>query len=254
MSAALDYGVQSFCFRHFKDNADVAQKVRDIGLDKIEVCQVHANFKDPVAWREIVKTYADAGVSIISIGVQTFTGDPGEKTFFECAALAGAKHISCHFQLESYLKAIPQVRGWSREYGIRVGIHCHGGYHFGGQPGVLKHLIGLGTPEIGLCIDTAWAMQIGPRQGNPVKWTADFAGQIYGVHYKDFIFNPNGQWHDTVVGAGILDLPAFVAGLEKTGFDGMAVIEYEADVKNPVPALTRCVETMRELVGQITVT
>ena len=167
MSAALDYGVQSFCFRHFKDNADVAQKVRDIGLDKIEVCQVHANFRDPDSWREIVKTYNDAGVSVISIGVQTFTGDPSEKSFFECAALAGAKHISCHFQLESYPKAITQVRAWSREYGIRVGIHCHGGYHFGGQPGVLKHLIGLGAPEIGLCIDTAWALQIGPRQGNP---------------------------------------------------------------------------------------
>ena len=33
MSAAPDYGVQSFCFRHFKDNADVAQKVLDIGVE-----------------------------------------------------------------------------------------------------------------------------------------------------------------------------------------------------------------------------
>ena len=32
MSAALDYGVQSFCFRNFKDNADVAGKVKEIGL------------------------------------------------------------------------------------------------------------------------------------------------------------------------------------------------------------------------------
>ena len=102
-------------------------------------------FRDPDSWQEIVKTYADAGVSVISIGVQTFTGDPSEKSFFECAALAGAKHISCHFQLESY----PQSHhtGARLEPGIRafaVGIHCHGGYHFGGQPGVLKHLIGLG--------------------------------------------------------------------------------------------------------------
>ena len=29
----------------------------------------------------------------------------------------------------------------------------------------------------------------------------------------------------------------------------MAVIEYEADIENPVPALTRCVETMRALAG-----
>jgi len=249
MSAALDYGVQSYCFRHFKDNADVAQKVKDIGLEKIEVCAVHADFNDPDGWKDTVKTYQDAGVAVISIGVQTFTGNPEEKSFFDCAAIAGAKHISCHFQLETYTKAITQVRAWSGEYDIKVGIHCHGGYHFGGQVNVLKHLIGLGTPEIGLCIDTAWAMQIGPRQGNPVKWAQDFAGQIYGIHYKDFVFDPDGQWHDTVVGEGTLDLKAFVEELDKGGFDGMAVIEYEADVENPVPALTKCVETMRALAG-----
>ena len=99
MSAALDYGVQSYCFRHFKDNSEVAQKVKDIGLDKIEVCAVHADFSDPDGWKKHVKTYEDAGVSVISIGVQTFTGNPSDKDFFECAAIAGAKHISCHFQL-----------------------------------------------------------------------------------------------------------------------------------------------------------
>ncbi|MFT5378523.1 MAG: sugar phosphate isomerase/epimerase, partial [Candidatus Latescibacterota bacterium] len=152
-------------------------------------------------------------------------------------------------QIETYAKAIAQVRGWSREFGIRVGIHSHGGYHFGGQPSVLKHLIGLGGPEIGLCIDTAWAMQIGPRQGNPVQWVKDFPGQTYGVHYKDFVFSKDGMWEDVVVGEGNLDLKAFVEVLEADNFDGMAVIEYEADVENPVPALTKCVEKMRALVG-----
>ena len=249
MSAALDYGVQSFCFRHFKDNAEVAQKVKDIGLDKIEVCAVHADFNDPEGWKGHVKTYEDAGVSVVSIGVQTFTGLESDRDFFECAAIAGAKHISCHFGIETYMQAIPQVRAWSREFGIRVGIHCHGGYHFGGQPNVIKHLIGLGGPEVGLCIDTAWAMQIGPRQGNPVQWAKDFAGQVYGVHYKDFTFGTDGMWEDTVVGEGNLDLKAFVAALEENSFDGMAVIEYEADVENPVPALKNCVEAMRALVG-----
>ena len=96
MSAALDYGVQSFCFRHFKDNADVAQKVLDIGVQSIEVCAVHADFNDPEGWKDIVKTYNDKGVDIVSIGVQTFTGQDSDRDFFECAALADAKHISCH--------------------------------------------------------------------------------------------------------------------------------------------------------------
>ncbi|HIL11065.1 MAG TPA: hypothetical protein EYG11_20405, partial [Candidatus Latescibacteria bacterium] len=112
MGTALDYGVQSFCFRHFKDNAEVAKKVKAIGVNTIEVCAVHADFNDPQGWKDIVKTYQDAEVGIVSIGVQTFTGLDSDRDFFACAAIAGAKHISCHFKIDSYTKAIPMVRAW----------------------------------------------------------------------------------------------------------------------------------------------
>lgn len=244
-----DLGVQSYCFRHFKDNAQVAQMVKQIGLSAIEICAVHADFNDVAAWKDVVKIYSDAGIKILSIGVQTFSGDAKEREWFECAAAAGAKHISAHFRVDSFTTAVPKVQGWCDEFGIRVGIHCHGGYMFGGQPDVMRHLLSLGQPQIGVNIDTAWCMQIGPRQGDPVKWAQDFAGKVYGVHYKDFTFDKNAMWHDVVVGTGNLDLPAFTKALDDGGFDGMAVIEYEADVENPVPALTKCVQTMRELAG-----
>ena len=250
MSKALDFGVQSYCFRHFKNNAEVASMVKEIGLDKIEICAVHADLGDPEGFREVVEVYREAGVSVISLGVQTFTGDPAEEKYFECAVVAGAKHISCHFQPDSFLKAVPMVRGWSRKHDVRVGIHCHGGYNFNGNPDTLKYLLSLGQPEIGLCIDTAWAMQIGPNHGNPVKWVRElFRGQVYGIHYKDFVFGRDGAWQDVVVGEGNLDLPEMIKALDETGFDGMAVIEYEADVENPVPALKRCVESMRANAG-----
>ena len=244
---ARDFGVQSYCFRHFKDNAKVAQLVKEIGLDKIEVCAVHADFDDPAAFEKVVKTYADAGVSVVSIGVETFTGDEQHaRNRFECVKAAGAKHMSCHFKVDSFREAVPQVAKLADEYGVRVGIHCHGGYMFGGNVPELEHLIGLGGGRVGLVIDTAWCMQIGPRQGDPVKWASEtFKGKVFGVHYKDFVFEKNGQWKDVVVGTGNLDLPAFVSALEGGGFDGYAVIEYEADVEDPVPALKKCVESMR---------
>ncbi len=239
-----DFGVQSYCFREF-DNRQIAGMVRSLGLDKIEMCAVHADFNNLPAWREVAAIYSDEGISIPSIGVQTFTGAASERDWFECAAAAGARHISAHFHVESYLAAIPQVVKWTQEFGIRVGIHCHGGYMFGGSPDVLRHLLALGTPGIGLCIDTAWAMQIGPNQGDPVKWAQEFAGQITGVHFKDFTFGPNGQWKDVIVGTGNLDLAGFVSALDAGGFDGVAVIEYEGDAHDPLPALRQCVESMR---------
>ena len=110
MSKNPDFGVQSYCFRHFKDNAVLAKKVRDLGLNKIELCGVHADFSQPEAFKEVVATYQKAGVSIISLGVQTFDGHDHEKAWFECAALAGAKHISCHFRVSNFMQAIPKVR------------------------------------------------------------------------------------------------------------------------------------------------
>ena len=245
MKSSLHFGVQSFCFREFKDNATVARKVRGLDLDRIELCGVHADFGKPAAFTDVVQTYREAGVSIISLGVQTFEGNESERSYFECAAAAGAKHISGQFRIGSFVNAISKVRRWSKEFDIRVGMHCHGGYMFGGQPDVLQHLLDLGGPEIGLCIDTAWAMQIGPRQGNPVEWVKKFAGRIYGIHFKDFVFEPNGQWKDMIVGQGNLDLAAFTQALQEVGFNGISVIEYEADAQNPDPALKNCIESMR---------
>lgn len=246
-SPALDFGVQSYCFRDFKDNAVVAQKVKEIGVDKIEICSVHGDLGNPESFKNVVKTYNDAGVKVVSIGVQTFRGDDSEKAWFETAKVAGAKHISAHFTVDTFQTAVPKTAKLAEQYDLRIGIHCHGGYHFGGQPDVLAHLLKLGGDRIGVCIDTAWAMQIGPRQGNPVNWVEKFKGRIYGIHYKDFTFERNGAWKDVVVGTGNLDLPAFVKALNDSGFDGMAVIEYEADPQNPVPALKECVNKMRSL-------
>lgn len=249
-SAAMNFGVQSYCFRHFKDNAEVAAKVKQIGVGSIEVCAVHADFEDLDGWAKHVQTYRDAGVEIVSIGVQTFTGDTAtERKWFECARMAGAGHISAHFKVDSFREAVPATAKLAEQFDIRVGLHCHGGYMFGGSPDVIEHVLAIGGPRIGLNIDTAWCMQIGPRAGRPVEWVRRFAGRIYGVHYKDFVFESNGQWRDVVVGTGNLDLPGFVEALEASGFDGMAVIEYEADVENPVPALTECVNQMRSCAG-----
>lgn len=243
-------GVQSYCFREFKDNAAVAAKVKEIGLNRIEVCEVHANFSDLESWKEVIRIYEDQGVSIISIGVQTFDGASSDESFFECAAAAGAKHISAHFKLGTFNKAISQVKSWSDKYDVKVGIHCHGGYMFGGQPDVLELLVGLGSPQIGLCMDTAWAMQIGPKQGDPVEWAKKYAGLLYGIHFKDFEFARNGMWSDTIVGEGNLDLKALTEELEAQNFDGVSILEYEANPDNPVPALKSCVQKMRELASE----
>ncbi len=245
MKTLNDLGVQSFCFRDFKNNADVASKVCELGLTKIEVCNVHADFNDLESWKNILATYQDSGISVVSIGVQNFAGDESEEAWFECAAMAGAKHISAHFAVDSFTKTIEKVQNWCQKYSINIGIHNHGGYAFGGQLEVMKHLIKLGAPEIGLCLDTAWCLQIGPHQGHPEEWVETFPNNIYGVHFKDFTFDSNGQWHDTVIGEGNLNFPLLMKTLQKHQFKGVGILEFEGNPANPVPELKLCLEKMK---------
>ena len=70
---ALNFGVQSWCFRHFKDNPTVADKVKEIGVSSIELCGVHADFDQPKGFAQVVKTYKDKGVDIVSLGAVSYT-------------------------------------------------------------------------------------------------------------------------------------------------------------------------------------
>ncbi|MGN6625027.1 MAG: hypothetical protein ACTHLN_00280, partial [Tepidisphaeraceae bacterium] len=94
VSPARDFGVQSYCFRNFKDNPTLAEKIKAIGLSKTELCGVHADFNKPETFGEVVAVHDKAGVKIVSLGVQTFVGDTDvERNWFECAKIAGAKYI-----------------------------------------------------------------------------------------------------------------------------------------------------------------
>lgn len=245
LSTARDVGVQSWSFRESKTLPELIAQLKAVGVTKTELCGVHCNFDDAAAHQPVVDQLKAAGIQVVSIGVQTFTGDTKkERQWFEFAKKAGAKHISAHFQVGTFREAVASTRALCEAYGIRVGIHCHGGYMFGGSLDIINHLIELGQGQIGINIDTAWCMQ---AHGNPIDWVKKLTGKVYGVHYKDFVFDRAGQWSETVAGEGNLDLPGFVKALDDAAFDGMAVIEYEGDPKNPVPPIAKAVQKIRAL-------
>ena len=99
------------------------------------------------------------------------------------------------------------------------------------------------SDRIGLCLDTAWALDAGE---DPVAMAEKFGDRLYGVHFKDFTFDTARKHKDVVVGTGNLDLAGLYEVLKKIDFTGYAVLEYEGDVDNPVPALSECVEVIKK--------
>lgn len=243
MLSIEELGVQSFCYREFKDNAKVAELVKEIGLNRIEVCAVHADFNDTAKHAEVIDAYKSAGVQITSIGVQGFV--PDEETleaWFTFAKAAGCGTISAHFNPDTADETYPMAEKLADKYDINVAIHNHGGYHWLGSMQMLDYVLGKTSERIGLCIDTAWALQ---ARVDPVKLAEKHVKRLYGVHIKDFIFDRSGQWTDVIVGTGNLKLPEFLAICKEAPQLENFTLEYEGDIKNPVPALTECVEKVR---------
>ena len=104
MDIASNLGVQSFCLRGFKDNAKVAALVKECGLSKIELCGVHVDFSDESTFGEVIGTYKEAGVDIVSIGVQQLSADEAaERKYFEFARKAGATAMAVSFAIVRFL-------------------------------------------------------------------------------------------------------------------------------------------------------
>ena len=238
--------VQSYCFRGFKANEQVIEQVKKIGLSRIELCGVHVNFTDEKSFDSVLALYAKGGVKIVSIGVQGFKNDVANETkFFEFAKRAGAKLISCSFDINSVPACYRTAEKLADKYDINLGIHNHGGRHWLGAPDVLAHVFANTSKRIGLCLDTAWMLDSG---GDPVAVAEKFADRLYGVHIKDFVFDRARKPEDVVVGTGNLNLAKLAAVMKEKAPAGCCpILEYEGDVNNPGPALRKCVEAVAQV-------
>ena len=238
------FGIQSYCFRAFKDNRKVIRLLLECGVSQIELCGVHAYFTKPSSFADVLRLYQDAGVEIVSIGVQGLHGNKKtEAPFFDCVKQAGARFMSVTFGVDSLPASFRTAEKLAAEYDVRLAIHNHGGRDWLGSAAMLRHVFANTGERIGLCLDTAWALDSGE---DPVAMAEEFGKRLYGLHIKDFIFDRARRPKDVVTGKGNLKMKEFMKTLKKVNFRGYTVIEYEGDANNPVPALKKCVVMVRK--------
>ena len=232
-------GIQSWCFRAFKTAPQLIEGLRKAGVSNLEICGVHIDLAKNAI--ETLKEYSDAGISFSSYGVNGFGPDEAAaRRVFEFAKLAGFKSISADLADDGASLAL--VEKLCAEYGKRIAIHNHGRKHELGSVKALERLFAKSSPNVGLCLDTAWMMDSGE---NPVEVARKFKDRLYGIHIKDFVFDKAGKPEDVVAGTGNLDLAALAKLLKEIKYEGYITIEFEGDEQNPVPALTKCVENLR---------
>jgi sugar phosphate isomerase/epimerase len=247
----MELGLQSFCLRGIKDHAAVADAVKQTGLRRLEMCRAHTEWDNPEAFGQLAERYRDAGVPIVSIGVNKIGTDRQEATnIFECAKAAGLERMSVDFPLDGLEQALAIAEELSESYGILLGIHNHGGRHWLGSTTALRWVFDKTSTRVGLSLDTAWALD---SREDPIAVVREFGERLHLVHIKDFEYEKDRTPRDVVVGTGNLDLRELDAALQEVAFSGEAVLEYEGDVDNPVPALRECVGMVGDQMKLVTV-
>ena len=235
-------GIQSYSLRHCKDNVQVAEQIRACGVSVLELSGVHADFDDPEACARAVQPFLDAGIAIPSLGVN-WIEDTGSRAtrWFETAHRIGTRYMSISFQPESSPATWRFAERMAEKYDLLLGIHNHGGWDWLGSRRMLSHVLKNTNERVGLCLDTAWALDSGE---NVYEMIETFSERLYGMHLKDFVFDRARKPEDVVIGTGNIELARLVPLLTQLPALGFAVIEYEKNPENPLPALQASVQAI----------
>lgn len=148
----------------------------------------------------------------------------------------------------SYLEGVSQAEGMSwileglsagaayaERQGVTLALENHG--RFAGRSDQVRDIIeGVGSPALRVNLDTGNFLPVGQ---DPLEAARDLADLIALVHLKDMrratadepghvVADPDGQLlTGSVIGAGLVDLPAMMALLDEIGYRGWLSLEYE---------------------------
>ncbi len=153
-------------------------------------------------------------VEIVSFGVVRAEDEAGWRQIFEFAKAMGMKDVT----VEPKAETLPLLDKLSKEYGLTVSIHNHGG----NLEERLEQLKPYG-PNMGLCCDTGHWVRNGRKAVESLKLAE---GRIISLHMKD-MDAPVKEGHCLPFGKGISDAAGQIAELKRQGFSGPVYIEYE---------------------------
>lgn len=193
---------------------------------------------------EVMKTFADAGISIYAVGVIYMKTQQDADQAFEYAKMVGVDMIvgSPAYEL------LPYIEQKVKAYNIRLAIHNHGPedklYPTPGD--VYNHIKKLDS-RLGLCLD------IGHTQRDniePADAYLKYADRIMDMHIKD-VEKAEKDAESLELGRGIINVPALVKALFKKGYTGHCSFEHEKDATDPLPGLAECVGYFKGVCGAI---
>jgi len=229
-SKDLPVGIADFTFLNFDIPQSIAMMQR-LDIHHMTIKNFHLPFdstKEKID--EIIKQYKDGGISIYGVGVIYMKSKDEVDHAFEYAKNAGVSLIVGvpeHDQIDYVEQKV-------KSYNIKLAIHNHGPEDkMYPNPQVAYDLIKNKDARLGLCLDIGHAQRAGV---DPAKAVLKYDKRILDLHIKDVTKAVN-DGKAIEAGRGIIDFPALVKALRKIKYPGHCGIEFEKDMKDPLPGI-----------------
>ena len=214
---------------------------KQLNVKYINIKDVHLpQTSTPAEIEQARAEFERAGITILGGGNISFQKDDEAdiRQKFEYAKKAGMPLIVCAPTHET----LPKMEKYVKEYGIKIAVHNHGpeDKHFPTPQSVLdvvKHM----DPRCGLCIDIGHTA----RTGVDVIQSIRQAGpRLLDMHVKD-LADLKGKESQCDVGDGAMPIPGIFKQLQRMGYKGGVMLEYEIHETDPMPGMQKSFAYMR---------
>jgi len=192
----------------------------------------------------IKKHAAEKGLTIVNAYVSLPANEERCRREFELAKRMGIDVLVG----EPPTNALDLVEKLCKEYNVKVAIHDHPkGHSAYWQPENVLAAIKGRTPLMGACADTGHWVRSGL---DPVECLKKLHGHVICLHFKDLnVNNPKG--HDVPWGTGVGNCKGMMEELQRQGFHGAFLAEYEYHYDSSTPELAQCAKFFNDTCAQL---
>lgn len=139
-------------------------------------------------------------------------------------------------------QSLPVLDRLVKEFDLKLAIHNHGPEDkVWPSPLDAWEAIQKYDARIGVCVDVGHTARCGV---DPAQAFRTCAARLYDVHFKD-LSSREGQSHPVEVGRGVLDIHGMLRTLLDIGYTHHVGLEYEKDMKDPIPGVAESIGYMR---------
>lgn len=233
-SKDLPVGIADYTFLNF-DIPQSIQMMQRLDIHHMTIKNFHLPFDSSKEKIDtVIKQYNDGGISIYGVGVIYMKNNDEVDQAFEYAKNVGVSLIIGvpeHDQIDYVEQKV-------KSYNIKLAIHNHGPEDkMYPNPQIAYDLIKDKDARMGLCLDIGHAQRAGV---DPAKAVLKYDKRIFDMHIKD-VTKAAQDGKAIEAGRGIIDFPALVRALRKIKYRGHCGIEYENDMKDPLPGIAESV-------------